>query len=131
MHRVRPFSLRWPCSNLLPCACWSDARCAGPASDESPAGRDGARRWSPGPEWTVPGRPVEAGQDDECHRAAARGVQRRIETQAVLPSAEAAVMMLFWALLAQGQLSMRKIDGWQSLAHPLADSAIDLAACRW
>ena len=74
---------------------------------------------------------MEAGQDDECHRAAARGVQRRIETQAVLPSAEAAVMMLFWALLAQGQLSMRKIDGWQSLAHPLADSAIDLAACRW
>jgi putative transposase len=24
--------------------------------------------------------------------------------------------MLFWALLASGQINMRKVDGWQTLA---------------
>jgi len=41
--------------------------------------------------------------------------KRRIKTQCVLPSIETAAM-LFWALLASGQTSMRKIDGWQTLA---------------
>jgi transposase-like protein len=50
---------------------------------------------------------------------------RRIQT--VLPSAEIAAM-LFWALLASGQITMRELDGWNSLAQPLANSAIDLAA---
>ena len=36
--------------------------------------------------------------------------------------------MLFWALLACGQITMRKVDGWDTLAVPLADQAIDLAA---
>ena len=40
--------------------------------------------------------------------------KRRIKTQTVLPSAETAAM-LFWALLASGQITMRKVDGWQSL----------------
>jgi transposase-like protein len=53
--------------------------------------------------------------------------KRRIKTQTVLPSAETAAM-LFWALLASGQISMRKIDGWQSLGQPPAKSMIDLAA---
>jgi hypothetical protein len=53
--------------------------------------------------------------------------KRRIKTQTVLPSAETAAMLL-WALLATGQTSMRKIDGWQSLGHPPAKSSIDLAA---
>jgi transposase-like protein len=53
--------------------------------------------------------------------------RRRIKTQTVLPSAETAAM-LFWALLASGQITMRKVDGWQSLAQPPAKSAIDLAA---
>lgn len=52
--------------------------------------------------------------------------KRRIKTQTVLPSAETAAM-LFWALMASGQISMRKIDGWQTLAKPL-DQQIDLAA---
>jgi putative transposase len=39
----------------------------------------------------------------------------RIKTQAVLPSADTAAM-LFWALLASGQINMRKVDGWQTLA---------------
>jgi putative transposase len=53
--------------------------------------------------------------------------KRRIKTQTVLPSAETAAM-LFWALLASGQITMRKVDGWQSLGQPPSASAIDLAA---
>jgi transposase-like protein len=53
--------------------------------------------------------------------------KRRIKTQTVLPSAETAAM-LFWALLASGQITMRKVDGWQTLGQPPAKSMIDLAA---
>jgi len=53
--------------------------------------------------------------------------KRRIKTQAILPSAETAAM-LFWALLASGQITMRKVDGWQSLAEKPSDQMIDLAA---
>jgi putative transposase len=53
--------------------------------------------------------------------------KRRIKTQTVLPSAETAAM-LFWALLASGQITMRKVDGWQSLGQKPSDAAIDLAA---
>lgn len=53
--------------------------------------------------------------------------KRRIKTQTVLPSADTAAM-LFWALLASGQINMRKIDGWQTLATKLSDQPIDLAA---
>jgi putative transposase len=45
----------------------------------------------------------------------------------VLPSAETAAM-LFWALLASGQINMRKVDRWQTLAAKLIDQPIDLAA---
>jgi len=54
--------------------------------------------------------------------------RRRIKTQTVLPSAETAAM-LFWALLATGQITMRKVNGWQTLAEPLAAIVpVDLAA---
>ncbi len=53
--------------------------------------------------------------------------KRRIKTQTVLPSADTAAM-LFWALLASGQINMRKVDGWQTLATKLIDQPIDLAA---
>src|SRR5271154_658695 len=53
--------------------------------------------------------------------------KRRIKTQTVLPSADTAAM-LFWALLASGQISMRKVDGWQTLATKPIDQPIDLAA---
>ncbi len=53
--------------------------------------------------------------------------KRRIKTQTVLPSADTAAM-LFWALLASGQINMRKVDGWQSLATKSIDQPIDLAA---
>lgn len=53
--------------------------------------------------------------------------KRRIKTQTVLPSAETAAM-LFWALLASGQITMRKVDGWKTLADAPSDHPIDLAA---
>jgi putative transposase len=53
--------------------------------------------------------------------------KRRIKTQTVLPSAETATM-LFWALLASGQINMRKVDGWQTLTTKPIDQPIDLAA---
>jgi putative transposase len=51
----------------------------------------------------------------------------RISAAAVLPSADTAAM-LFWALLASGQITMRKVDGWQTLAAKPIDQPIDLAA---
>jgi transposase-like protein len=53
--------------------------------------------------------------------------KRRIKTQTILPSADTAAM-LFWALLASGQINMRKVDGWQTLATKPIDQPIDLAA---
>jgi transposase-like protein len=53
--------------------------------------------------------------------------KRRIKTQTVLPD-PATAAMLFWALLASGQITMRKVDGWASLAQPPADRVLDLAA---
>ena len=53
--------------------------------------------------------------------------KRRIKTQTVLPSAETAAM-LFWALLASGQITMRKVDGWQTFTEKPSHQAIDLAA---
>jgi putative transposase len=38
--------------------------------------------------------------------------------------------MLFWALLAAGQIVMRRVDGWQTLSQDLADNPIDLAV-KW
>lgn len=53
--------------------------------------------------------------------------RRRIKTQAVLPDAETAPM-LFWALMASGQVVMRKVDGWETLSQPLDPETLDLAA---
>jgi len=37
--------------------------------------------------------------------------------------------MLFWALLASGQITMRKVNGWQTLGETIAAPApVDLAA---
>jgi putative transposase len=50
-----------------------------------------------------------------------------ISFETVLPSADTAAM-LFSALLASGQINMRKVDGWQTLATIPIDQHIDLAA---
>jgi putative transposase len=52
---------------------------------------------------------------------------RRVKTQTVLPSAETAAL-LFWAVLASGQIMTRKVDGWKTLADRPSDQPIDLAA---
>ena len=39
--------------------------------------------------------------------------KRRIKTESVLSSAEAACM-LFWALLASAQFTLRRVDGWDA-----------------
>ncbi len=47
--------------------------------------------------------------------------------ECALPNAETAAM-LFWALMASGQITMRQVDGWQSLAQAPAQPPLDLAA---
>ena len=53
--------------------------------------------------------------------------KRRIKTQCALPNAETAAM-LFWALMASGQITMRRVDGWQTLDHAPVEPSLDLAA---
>jgi len=57
--------------------------------------------------------------------------KRRIKTQTVMPSADTAAM-LFWALLASGQINMRKVDGWKTLSTQIKQTTnkqeVDLAA---
>ena len=36
--------------------------------------------------------------------------------------------MLFWALMASGQITMRPVEGWQTLDQAPADQILDLAA---
>jgi putative transposase len=51
--------------------------------------------------------------------------KRRIKTECLLPCAETAAM-LFWALLASGQITMRRVGGRQALERSPSD--LDLAA---
>ena len=51
--------------------------------------------------------------------------KRWIKTQCLLPCAETAAI-LFWALLASGQITLRRVDGWQTLERSPTD--LDLAA---
>ncbi len=53
--------------------------------------------------------------------------KRRIKTQCLLPCAETACM-LFWALLASGQINLRRVNGWDTFHIPPAENHIDLAA---
>ncbi len=53
--------------------------------------------------------------------------KRRIKTQCALPNAETAAM-LFWALMASGQITMRRVDGWQTLSQMPSEQSLDLAA---
>ena len=53
--------------------------------------------------------------------------RRRMKTQTVLPCAET-VPMLLWALLASGQIRMRKVDGWETLTQPALPMPLDFAA---
>ncbi len=44
-----------------------------------------------------------------------------------LPNAETAAM-LFWALMASGQITMRRVEGWQTLDDAPVEQTLDLAA---
>jgi len=53
--------------------------------------------------------------------------KRRIKTQCLLPCG-ATACMLFWALLASGQITLRRVDGWETFHVPPAEQNLDLAA---
>ena len=53
--------------------------------------------------------------------------KRRIKTQCMLPCADTACM-LFWALLASGQITLRKVDGWKTFHVAPIEQSLDLAA---
>ena len=53
--------------------------------------------------------------------------KRRIKAQCALPNAQTAAM-LFWALMASGQIAMRRVDGWQTLDQAPVEQPLDLAA---
>ena len=53
--------------------------------------------------------------------------RRQIKTQIVLPCAETVPMSLC-ALLASGQIQMRKVDGWETLMQRIEPMTLDLAA---
>ena len=75
----------------------------------------------------VPAEPMEIDPNPERDRAIARGVQAPDQDQTVLACADTAAM-LAWALLTSGQIIMRKVDGWHTLAEKPDDQIIDLAA---
>jgi putative transposase len=52
--------------------------------------------------------------------------RRRIKTQTVLPSPRTMAMLL-WTLLASGQIQMRKVNGWETLDHPIQRTMLDHA----
>ncbi len=46
--------------------------------------------------------------------------RRRVKVQGMQPSGES-VCMLFWALLASGAITMRRVDGFESLTNPVKE----------
>ena len=48
--------------------------------------------------------------------------RRRVKTQASLPNEDSALVLLF-SLIASGQIKLRRIDGWQDIAHVLSQQA--------
>ena len=50
-----------------------------------------------------------------------------LKSQCLLPCAETACLP-FWAVLASGQITMRKADGWPSLHVAAPSPGFDLAA---
>ena len=45
--------------------------------------------------------------------------RRRVKTQGSLPSEDAALILLF-SLVVSGQITLRRIDGWQKIAAVLS-----------
>src|ERR1041384_7486802 len=53
--------------------------------------------------------------------------RRRVKTQGSLPSEDAALVLLF-SLVASGQITLRKIDGWQKIGAVLSQHTAVAAA---
>ena len=53
-------------------------------------------------------------QNDECVERINEEFRCRTNTQAMLPSAEAVLLLLF-GLLRSGQIRLRRLDGWREL----------------
>src|SRR5512142_216525 len=70
---------------------------------------------------------VEVDPNNECDRTSERGVPPSDQDAVVLPSGET-VCMLFWALLASGQIVLRRVDGWETLAVAPTVQPLDFAA---
>lgn len=76
----------------------------------------------------LPEQVADAGDGGLAGRAGQQAVMAdAMEPETVLPCAET-VPMLLWALLASGQIQMRKVDGWETLSQPLEPMPLDLAA---
>ena len=63
---------------------------------------------------------MEIGPDHQAIERLNEEFRRRIKTLTV--------PMLLWALLASGQIQMRKVDGWETLSQPIEPMPLDLAA---
>lgn len=48
--------------------------------------------------------------------------RRRVKTQASLPTEDSALVLLF-SLIASGQVKLRRIDGWEDIAHVISQHA--------
>jgi len=53
-------------------------------------------------------------------------LRRRVKTQGSLPSEDAAVILLF-SLVASGQITLRRIDGWRKIASVLSQHTTEAA----
>ena len=126
-RRSRPTPTTWCTPRARP-RCWPSAR------PSSPSGGCAAGRWLESLDedgerlFTFLRYPPEQWRSSRTTNAIERlheEFERRIETQCVLPCAETAAM-LFWAPLASGRITLRKVDGWQSLAQTPGE--LDLTA---
>ncbi len=63
-----------------------------------------------------------------CTKSSNDGSRRKPFCLLSSPKGAETATMLFWALMASEQITMRKVDGWQSLNEKPSDQAIDLAA---
>jgi hypothetical protein len=77
----------------------------------------------------LPEEPMEIDPKLECHRTPARRVQAADQGADRFAERETAAM-LFWALLASGQITMRKVDGWRSLGSLTSPHEL-LISSRW
>jgi len=70
---------------------------------------------------------MEKRTNHKRHRTTARRVQTTHQNSDRAAIRDTAAM-LFWALMASGQIIMRKVDGWQTLSQKPSAQLVDVAA---